>query len=232
MPETSASSVIEKIDPLLRKRLLQGGCTKELSRGEYLFFRGDPARRVWSLESGVLKFCLSDEAGRPTLLGLGIPGELVGELAVSDGGGQPYDAVAAARCTLISFDADALMDFVSSSPTASQELLAQMAGRSRSVLDAVTERNYGDVTARLAGRLMELAELLGRMHSGTIEMEVPLAQEDIGQLAGMCRETACRALRQLKAEGVLDYRGRKMRILRPDVLERLRCGGRGVRPSL
>jgi CRP-like cAMP-binding protein len=231
MPNVSVSRVVEKIDQRRRMRLLERGCPKELTQGEYLFFRDDPARRVWSLEAGVMKFCLSDEMGRPSLLGLATPGDVIGELAVSDGGGQPFDAVAATPCALISFDADDLMDAVFASPAASRELCAQMGGRARSVLEAVTQRSHGDMTARLAGRLMELAELLGRMHAGTIEMDVPLAQEDLGRLAGMCRESACRTMRQLKAEGVLDYNGRKMRILRPEVLERLRCGGRAVKPS-
>lgn len=231
MPTISMCSVISKMNGSDRHELLSRGCRRELAAREYLFFRGDPARRVWALEAGVLKFSLTDETGRPSVLAIAAPGDIVGELAACDGGGQPYDAVAASRCTLISLEADEAMRAIFRSSAASAELCAQMAARTRSVLDAADERTNGDVTARLAGRLLELAELLGRMRAGTIEMDVPLAQEDIGRLAGMCRESACRTMRQFKAEGVLDYRGRRMRILRPDVLERLRCGGRAARPS-
>jgi hypothetical protein len=31
-------------------------------------------------------------------------------------------------------------------------------------------------------------------------------------------------LRRLKADGVVDYEGRKLRILRPDTLRMMRCG--------
>lgn len=226
----SASSVFGKVGEARRLDLFAKGCPRDLARGEYLFFKGDPARRVWAVERGVMKLSLVDATGRPSLLGVVGPGDIIGELAAADGYGQPYDAVAATPVVLTSFDADDAMSAILSSSDAAAELCAQLASRTRSVLGAVDER-AGDVTARIAGRLLELADLLGRMRSGTIEMEVPLAQEDIGRLAGMCRESACRTMRQLKADGVLDYRGRKMRILRPDVLERLRCGGRAARPS-
>lgn len=230
MLTSSVSSVIGKIDEPLRTNLLSRGCRKDLRRGEYLFFKGDPARRVWSIESGVMKLCLSDEYGRMNLLGVAPAGDIIGELAASDGDGQPFDAVTATPCVLLSFEAKLFMDTVLSSPAASAELCAQMAARSRSVLEAVTERTNGDVTARLAGRLLDLAEVLGRMSAGTIEMDVPLAQEDIGRLAGMCRESTCRTMRRLKADGILDYSGRKLRILKPDALARLRCGGRAAKP--
>lgn len=227
----TVSSVFGKLHERDRDRLFDRGCVRELSAGEYLFFRGDDARRLWSVEAGVIKLSLADETGRPSLLGIATPGDVIGELAASDGDGQPYDALAASPTVLISLDADETMDAIFRSSAASAELCAQMAARTRSILGTADERSTGDVTARLAGRLLELAELLGRMRSGTIEMDVPLPQEDLGRLAGMCRETACRTMRRLKADGVLDYSGRNMRILRPDVLERLRCGGRAAKPS-
>jgi hypothetical protein len=42
----------------------------------------------------------------------------------------------------------------------------------------------------------------------------------------MCRESACKTMSKMKKQGVIDYKGRKLRILRPDVLEKIRCAGR------
>jgi CRP-like cAMP-binding protein len=56
-----------------------------------------------------------------------------------------------------------------------------------------------------------------------------VAQGDLGRLAGISRESTCKALRSFQSQGLLDYRGRRLRILRPDVLERIRCTGRMAR---
>ena len=97
--------------------------------------------------------------------------------------------------------------------------------------DTAVERTSSEVPARLAGRLLDLADLLGTVRQGAVEMELPLAQGDLGRLAGMCRESACKTLRRFKSQGLLDYRGRRLRILRPDALERWssRCKHRSRR---
>jgi CRP-like cAMP-binding protein len=66
--------------------------------------------------------------------------------------------------------------------------------------------------------------MLGTEENDTITLDLPLGQKDLGKLAGMCRESTCKTLRRLKADGIVDYRGRTMRILRPDSLKMMRCG--------
>jgi CRP-like cAMP-binding protein len=127
---------------------------------------------------------------------------------------------------VLGIDADMFVQMLSRSPSGALELARAMAQRTRWLCDAALERSTATVPARLAGRLLDLADLLGRVDRGAIEMELPLAQEDLGSLAGMCRESACKTLRTFKRQGLLDYRGRRLRILRPDALERIRCSGR------
>jgi CRP-like cAMP-binding protein len=139
---------------------------------------------------------------------------------------QPLDAIAATPCDVIGLDADLFLEVVSRNAESALELATALATRMRWMCDTAMERSSSEVTGRLAGRLLDLADMLGRVNDGAVEMEMPLAQGDLGQLAGMCRESACKTLRKFKADGVVDYRGRKLRILRPDVLERIRCAGR------
>jgi CRP-like cAMP-binding protein len=181
---------------------------------------------VHLVTEGVVKLTSRDPEGRETILGLVLPGELVGDIAVADGGCQPFDAVAAGPSELLGLEADVFAEFVFGCPPAARALAAAVAGRARWISDAALERTSSEVPARLAARLLGLAEMLGRWSGGVIEFEMPLGQNDLGRLAGMCRESACKTLRSFQAEGVLDYRGRKLRILRPDALERIKCAGR------
>jgi hypothetical protein len=57
-------------------------------------------------------------------------------------------------------------------------------------------------------------------------MDLPLPQTDLGRLAGISRESTCKALRRLKQQGVLDYSRRgDLTILRPDILAAIRSEG-------
>jgi CRP-like cAMP-binding protein len=139
---------------------------------------------------------------------------------------QPADAVAATRVGVIALDSSALCEMLEQNPHAALALARGMAKQMRWLYATTLERTSSEVAARLAGRLLDLADLLGRIQKGALEMDLPVAQGDLGRLAGISRESTCKALRRFQSQGLLDYRGRRLRILRPDALERIRCAGR------
>jgi CRP/FNR family transcriptional regulator, cyclic AMP receptor protein len=224
-----SSPILDALPEPARRRLRERAVSRRLVRGERLHAGGDSGKRVHLVESGVLLLVAGDAEGHETILSLALPGEIAGEIAALDGRHQPLDAVAALRTTVVGFDAGLFVDIVMGHSASALELARLLAKRTRWIADIALERTSGEVPARLAGRLLDLAVLLGRTGAGGIDLELPFAQEDLGRLAGMCRESACKTLRRFRAEGVLDYRGRRMRILRPDLLERLRCSAHPFR---
>lgn len=199
---------------------------RHLAPGDHLYLAGDRARRAHLITSGLVKLVARDGEGRETILCLALPGEITGETAAIDGLPQPLDAVAASHTDVLGFDADLLVEVLERNPAAAMQLSLTTAERLRWVYGTALERTSSEVPARLAGRLLDLADILGRINDGAVELELPLGQGDLGRLAGMCRESACKTLRRFKAQGLVDYRGRRLRILRPDVLERIKCTGR------
>jgi CRP-like cAMP-binding protein len=226
-----SSRVTDCLPESERERLLDRGVARRLTSGDILYLAGDRDRRVHIVVAGVIKMTARDAQGTETILCLAIPGDIVGDLAAVDTLPQPLDAVAATAATVVGLDADLFIEIVAGSRVASLELARSLAARTRWICDTALERTTGEVPARLAGRLLDLADLMGAVRHGAIEIDLPLAQRDLGRLAGMCRESACKTLRRFKSQGMLDYEGRRLRILRPDALERIRCGGRAVRPS-
>lgn len=225
------SPLIQVLKPLERERLLDRAVPRVLARGETLYLAGDEERRVHLVTDGLLMLAARDGAGDETLLGLAVPGEIVGDASAIDGDPQPFDVIAATRSEVIGIDADLLVDILSDNGSAALELARAGAMRTRWLSSIALERAHTDVSARMAGRLLDLAELLGRMCSGTIEMELPLSQTEMGRLAGVCRESASKTLNRMRSNGILDYSGKTLRIYRPDMLERIRCAGRAAEPS-
>jgi CRP-like cAMP-binding protein len=179
--------------------------------------------------SGVLKHSVG--AVGETIVGLSVAGDLVGDAGVVEDDRQPYDTIAATRTTLLGFERDDLRAAIQGHPAACLAMADGFVTRLRWMAAATNDRSATLVTERLAGRLLDLAELLGRMRGGVIDLELPLTQTDLGRLAGMSRESACKTMRRFRSVGVLDYKGRHLRILRPEVLRHIRCEGRAVRLS-
>lgn len=224
--ETHDCPVIAGLPDRDRHRLLDRGVPRSIDQGDTLHFAGERSERVHLVTSGVLKLVARDGSGSETILGLAASGDVVGELGEIDGLHQPLDVIAATRCEVIGLDANNFLEAVVASPAAARSLLEQQATRLRWVYGTALERSSGEVPARLAGRLLDLADMIGSIEDGAVSVDMPLRQADLGRLAGVCRESACKTLRRFKSEGLVDYRGQRLRILRPDVLERIRCAGR------
>lgn len=213
-----------------QRRLLDRAVPRALERGEALYLTGDSQERVHLVESGILKLACRDAEGRETTLALALPGDLSGEMAACDGYVQPLDVIALTSCKVIGVDADLFIDVATLNAGAALELARTLAARTRWIAATASERTTNDVPSRLAGRLLDLAEIIGRMRSGTIELDLPLTRTDVGQLAGMCRESASKTLSSWARQGVLEHNGKTLRIFRPDALERIRCAGRAGEP--
>ena len=220
-----SSSVIVALSPtdqnIVRDRVVR----RTVNKGEPLYFAGERIDRAHFIETGVFKLSARGIDGSESLLFLGLPGEIIGEVAALDGMAQPLDAVAATRAEVYGISAALLVEILHRNPKALAETARLMGRRLRWMCESAQERAGAEVPARLAGRLLDLAELLGRPSGNGIDLELPLAQGDLGSLAGMCRESACKTLRMFKAAGLLDYRGRRIRILRPQALDAVRCDG-------
>jgi CRP-like cAMP-binding protein len=224
--EANECPVISGLSERDQDRLLDRAVPRSIEAGDTLHFAGERSERVHLVTSGVLKLVARDGAGSETILGLAAPGDIVGELGEIDGLHQPLDVIAATPCAVVGLDARTLMEAAISSPEAARSLLEQQTARLRWVYGTALERSAGAVPARVAGRLLDLADMIGSVENGAVAVDMPLRQADLGRLAGVCRESTCKTLRRFKSEGLVDYRGRRLRILRPDVLERIRCAGR------
>lgn len=221
-----SSPVLEAMAVVDQMLLAERSVPRSAGTEDRLFVAGDRVEWVHLLVSGVVKLVATSPEGEETILALATAGDLLGDVAALDGLGQPLDAVAAMDCELLALDADNFVGALSRNAEAAVELCRSFSTRVRWMFDTAAERTTFPVPARLASRLLDLADSVGKIDGGAIRIDVPLDQSDIARLSGMCRETACRTLRRFKRAGVVDYdRKKNLRILRPDILERVRCMG-------
>lgn len=197
--------------------------------GSVLHHAGSVSERVRFLRSGIVLEVSRDPSGAETILGLVGPGEIVDLATAVDGRPHHSDSIAATPCHVISSDAASFRDALRHDARLCSAVALGLAQRVRWIGDAAHERGSQAVAGRVAGRLLDLAVMLGRAQGDAIEVEMPIDQSALARLAGTSRESTCKTLRHFRREGVVDYRGRRLRILRPEALGRIRCRGR-VRP--
>ena len=223
--------LLSELGPRALERLLDRSVTRCAPKGHVLFLESEPRTRVHFVLEGAFFLYRRDAGGSESVVGFASPGVLLDEVGLLDGAPHTCDAIAASDAHVLGIAVDTVRDELDRSPDMTRALVRQLEARVRWIDAAASERATCQVTGRIAGRLLDLARILGTHRADAIEMDLPIQQEQLGLLAATTRESACKAMRRLRRQGVLEYSGRRLRILRPDALHHLRCGERVAGPS-
>jgi CRP-like cAMP-binding protein len=186
----------------LRADLHQRGTRRGYRAASTLFHEGDASDWVVLLTGGRVKVTSATPEGRDVVLGVAVPGEVIGELSALDG--QPRSATATAIDLVEGrvISASEFRAFLAAHPDAALSLLASLSHRLRVSDRRNVEFVAMDSVGRVARRLVELAEQFGVPASdGTVRIGVPISQEELAGWTGSSREAVGKALQSLRQRG-------------------------------
>lgn len=199
--------------------LRAAGTVRRFRAGEVLFHEGDPSNYVTVITAGEVKVSSVQEDGGETVLAIRGVGDLIGELSAIDS--RPRSATATALTAVEAVVVPAAA-FEFSHSGAAVALLRTVVARLREADRQRVEFGSHHSLPRLARRLVQLAETYGRpTPEGTIRIELPVTQEELAGLVGASRESVARALRTLRAGGVVSTARRTITVLDLDRLSNL-----------
>ncbi|MFJ2005818.1 Crp/Fnr family transcriptional regulator [Streptomyces chartreusis] len=192
-----AQSFLHKLKIAQREQILRLGTTISYEPGEMLAREGENATLFCLILSGYVHLTATADNGTIVFLDVRGPGDLIGEL----GGHLNASTVTAAqRVYARRIHSSALLQFLQQHPDATLSLAEVITERLRKA-----NRRRLDIAAypamvRLARILVEFADSDGPAVQGTT---APLSQRDLASLAGVTLPTVEKALRKLRADGVL-----------------------------
>jgi len=205
-----------RLDALVQRR-------HPLQRGEALFRMGDALGSVYVASEGAFKTVVTNEAGEEHVLGFHLPGELFGLDAIGSGRHR-CDAIALAGARVCEMPFARLAAVAAQLPSLQQQLLRVM-GRSSDLdhdhVDVLSRRQAGE---RIALFLHGLGERYRRIGRPGDDFQLPMSRDEIARYLGLALETVSRSFSRLHEEGVIEVRGRRVRVLQP---RRLRAAASG-----
>jgi CRP/FNR family transcriptional regulator len=151
--------------------------------------------------------------GREHILHLLHRGDTFNDVAVMDGGPNPATAVAHSQCKIWRIRREDLHRIACEHPELAWALMESIARRTRYLIGIVEDLSMRSVRGRLAHLLL--------MQAGESDGdEVPrlLTQEQMASRLGTVREVVGRALRDLAADGIIEFDRHRIVILEPDRL--------------
>lgn len=191
-------------------------------RGEVIFHQGDPGDTLHLVRNGRVKVVLPAETGDEAVLAILGPGDCFGELALLDGGPRSASVVAMEQVETLVLGRQDFLTFFRSNMEAAVRLIVNLARIIRRSNEEVADLAFLDLPGRLAKKLLDLAEAHGQPLDGGkgIEITVPLTQEELAGMIGATRPSVNKVLGLYEDQGAIQRRGRRIAILKPEVLRR------------
>jgi CRP/FNR family transcriptional regulator, cyclic AMP receptor protein len=168
-----------------------------------LFRKGDPGTHMVVVVRGRVKVCTHSEDGKELVLNLINPGEVVGEIALLDGSDRTADAVTLADSDLLILERRDFIPFLQRHPDACMRLFAVLCARLRKTSELLEEALFLEGSSRLAKRLVHLAEIFGKPVPGGVRVDIPLSQQQLGNMVGMSRESMNKQLKHWRHDNLI-----------------------------
>ncbi|WP_436531846.1 Crp/Fnr family transcriptional regulator [Actinoplanes sp. HUAS TT8] len=202
-PHWPAGSLLAMLTPADRAGLLTLGTRRALGRDETLIREGDDGDSVHVLLDGLVKVSGDTYDGRTTVLAIRVPGDLIGELAVMDGGRRSATVTACTAVTVRSVDRAAFDTYLDSYPAAAVAVRQSVAAKLREATRLRIDLSGASAQTGVARVLHQLAERHGRPDPAGRVVDVPLSEGDLAAMIGISLASVQRALAELKRLGLI-----------------------------
>ncbi len=184
-------------------------------RSEVIFHRDDPADTMHIVQGGQVRIVLHSTKGDEIVLALFHPRDFFGELSLLDGLPRSATAVAMEPTVTLTLGRAEFLHILATSPRMTREVIDALAARLRHTNILLGDSIFLGVGARLAKRLLELAEA----QKGARDQDaVRVTQAELATLVGASRETVNKELRALEARGAVRLSRGRVHILHRESL--------------
>ena len=181
--------------------------------GEVIFRQGDPGTSMVVILSGSVRVVTSSAEGKRLALAILGEGQVVGEMALLEGGIRSADVITEEPTELLVLERRDLIPFLEHNPRICIMLLEVLSGRLRQTTETLSDRTFLSLEARLAKALLRLADAYGRETADGVRIEMKLSQRAIGEMIGASRESVNKQLQAWSDEGIVQLKRGNVAVL-------------------
>jgi CRP/FNR family transcriptional regulator len=194
--------------------------TRLVKRGEALYRTNGEFQSIYTVRSGSFKTVVMHRDGREQVTGFRFTGEVLGLDGVHSER-HINDAIALEDSSVCIIPYALLETLCAESKSLQQQVLRTMSGeivRDSSLLMLLGTMNAEE---RVAAFLINLSSRMKSRGYSPAEFHLRMTREEMGNYLGMKLETVSRMFSKLQRDGLLETRGKQLRIVDLEALERV-----------
>jgi CRP/FNR family transcriptional regulator, cyclic AMP receptor protein len=170
---------------------------------QLIFARGEPGDRLYLIEEGRVRLSVVTEDGRELAFRQAGPGDIIGEVAVLDGGARSADATALTPVTAHSLDRADLREGIAADSAFAAGVIAMLCHRLRDTSQQLENIALFPIEVRLARLFQALTADAEKDRQGRIRLTLRMSQSELALLVGASRPKVNGALASLEESGAV-----------------------------
>ncbi|MEI7812732.1 MAG: Crp/Fnr family transcriptional regulator [Ignavibacteria bacterium] len=205
--------IFAELDQETLEKISSIGKRKIYEKDTVILMEEDSGSALFVIISGKVKVSRTNNEGREVILTLLGERDFFGEMAILDGLKRSASVIALQQSELFIIQRYDFLNLLKSYPEVSISLLQELTLRLRGADTKIKSLSLRDAEGKVASVILQLADDIGKIKQGIVEIEKLPLQRDLANMAGTSRETISRTIHSFTKKGLLEFDGTKLRIL-------------------
>ena len=195
-------------------KLSQLGTLKSFEKDSIILSEQDAGSALFVMVTGKVKVARvsNDDKNKEVILTLLNPSDFFGEMALLDGLARSATVTSIENSQVFIIQRNDFLDLIQQHPEVSIALLQELTQRLRAAGMKIKALSLKDAEGKVATVLLQLADDMGKIKQGVVEIEKLPYQHELANMAGTSRETISRTLHTFAKKGLVELEGATLRI--------------------
>ncbi len=194
-------------------QILDLGSLKMYAKDEIILNEDEAGTALFVIVKGKVKISRSSKDGKEVILTIMNESDFFGEMAILDGFSRSATVTALEESKLFIVQRNDFLNLLKNHTEVSIALLQELTQRLRAAGMKIKALSLKDAEGKVASVILQLAEEIGKIKQGVVEIEKLPYQHELANMAGTSRETISRTLHTFAKKGLVELDGTHLRIL-------------------
>lgn len=196
-------------------QLSQSGSVQSFTKDSIILSEKEAGSALFIIISGKVKISRisSEDSDKEVILSILNPSDFFGEMSLLDGMDRSATATAMDDSKIFIIQRNDFLQLLNDHPDVSIALLQELTQRLRGAGMKIKALSLKDAEGKVATVLLQLADDVGKIKQGVVEIEKLPFQHELANMAGTSRETISRTLHAFAKKGQIELEGSKLRIV-------------------
>jgi CRP-like cAMP-binding protein len=196
-------------------QLSKSGSIHSFSKDSIILSEKEAGSALFIITSGKVKISRisTEDDDKEVILSILNPSDFFGEMSLLDGLERSATATAMEDSRIIIIQRNDFLDLLREYPEVSISLLQELTQRLRAAGMKIKALSLKDAEGKVATVLLQLADDVGKIKQGIVEIEKLPFQHELANMAGTSRETISRTLHAFAKKGLVELEGSRLRII-------------------